>query len=171
MVYRKVNDEVLYSDERVVTVSAGDLVFLKEAAARNSRKRVRFCTHAGLEDKTHEMFIVHGKDAYVRPHKHLGKSESFHTLEGEVDIIVYDDNGQVTKVIEMGDMASGKVFYYRIDEPLFHTLRIRSEWVCFKEVTAGPFNREATLFAPWSPEETDTVGVVEFMRLLHMEVK
>lgn len=166
MKYKKFNEEVLYPRESVVTVSACDLAFLKEAAVKNPRRRIRLCAHAGTEEKTHEMFIVHGRDVYVRPHKHLGRSESFHVLEGQVDIILYNDAGQLMQVIEMGDMPSGKTFYYRITEPLFHTLRIRSEIICFKEVTAGPFNPETTVYAPWSPDEKDTGGVRRFMQIV-----
>ncbi|MDO8662348.1 MAG: WbuC family cupin fold metalloprotein [Candidatus Omnitrophota bacterium] len=167
MVYKKINDEVLYSDEQIVTVSASDLAFLKEAATHNVRKRIRLCTHTGVNDKVHEMFIVHMKGAYVRPHKILGKSESFQVLEGEVDVILYADDGRLTRVIKMGDMASDKAFYYRLPESVFHTLRVRSEVVCFKEVTLGPFISNGTIFAPWSPDQNDLSGVAKFLEKLN----
>lgn len=167
MGYKKINDEVLYFGDGAVTVSLRDLAFLKEAAQKNPRKRIRLCAHSSVDDKIHEMFIVHGKEAYVRPHKHLDRGESFQVLEGEVDILLYDDQGRITQVIEMGDMASGKCFYYRIASAVFHSLRIRSKVLCFKEVTSGPFNPAGMVFASWAPEESDAMGVREFMRILH----
>ena len=166
MRYKKFNDEVLYSLDPVVQVRAEDIAFLKAEAARNPRQRIRLCAHPGVEDKTHEMFIVHSQGTYVRPHKHFHKSESFHVLEGEVDVVLFDDNGQRVETIRMGAFSTGKVFYYRVTAPVFHTLRIISDTVCFKEVTGGPFNREDTFFAPWSPEDGDTSRVEAFLKEL-----
>jgi cupin fold WbuC family metalloprotein len=164
MNYKKINDEVYYSQEAIRTISGKDLNFLKELALKNHRQRVRLCMHKSPEDKVQEMFIIHGRDAYVRPHKHLTRGESFQVLEGEVDVVLYDDVGNVTRVIEMGDQLSGKAFYFRLDPPVFHTLNIHSPVLCFKEVTSGPFNKQDTFFAPWSPDETDLEAVAIFKK-------
>jgi len=164
MNYKKINDEVYYSQEAASSVGAKDMDRLKELALKNPRQRVRLCTHKGVEDKIQEMFIIHGRDVYVRPHKHLTRGESFQVLEGEVDIVLFDDAGNVTRVIEMGDPLSGKAFYFRLDDPVFHTLRIHSPVLCFKEVTSGPFNKQDTVFSPWSPEDKNTEAVAVFMK-------
>ena len=116
------------------------------------------------------MLIVHGKSTYVHPHKHPGKSESTHIIEGLVDIILFDDDGRIDRVIEMGDYASGKIFYYRIATPIFHTLIIRSDILVFHETTNGPFNKESTIFAPWAPEEADSTSVSHFLSNLNERV-
>lgn len=36
------------------------------------------------------MLIVMAKGSYIRPHKHKNKSESFHIIEGLLDVIVFD---------------------------------------------------------------------------------
>jgi cupin fold WbuC family metalloprotein len=164
MNYKKINDEVYYSQEDISTMSAQDLDYLKAFALKNPRQRVRLCTHKRAEDKIHEMFIIHGRDAYIRPHKHLTRGESFQILEGEADIILYDDAGNVTRIIEMGDSRSGKIFYFRLDTSIFHTLRIHSPVLCFKEVTSGPFNKGDIVFSPWSPNETDLDAVAIFKK-------
>jgi len=155
--------EVLYSTDRIVTVDAAAISELKRAAAANPRRRIRLCAHAGVDDRLHEMLIVHTRDTYVRPHKHIGKSESFHVIEGEVDVVIFGDDGDVTDVIQMGTVASGRPFFYRIATPLFHTLLIRSAELVFHETTNGPFNRAETLFASWAPEETSTASVQQFV--------
>ena len=43
--------------------------------------------------------------------------------------------------------------YYRINDPVYHCMLIRSPYVLFYEATLGPFVREDTQFATWSPEE------------------
>jgi cupin fold WbuC family metalloprotein len=112
------------------------------------------------------MLIVHTRETYVRPHKHPGKSESFHLIEGEVDIVFFDNEGKMTDVIAMGDYSSGKTFYYRIATPIYHTLLIRSDVIVFHEATNGPFRPQEMVFAPWEPDPTDSLAVSEFIRRL-----
>jgi len=112
------------------------------------------------------MLIVHAKNTYVRPHKHLNKSESFHIIEGSADVIIFNEEGSIIEVIEMGDFKSGKQFYYRLSEPYYHTLLIHCDFLVFHETTSGPFNRSDTVFASWSPSEEDTNGVNIFMESL-----
>jgi cupin fold WbuC family metalloprotein len=160
---RAESSEVRYATDAVVLVDAGDVAGLKRAAVENSRRRIRLCAHHSVDDRLHEMLIVHTSDTYVRPHKHIGKSESFHVVEGDVDVVVFDDDGDVTEVIRMGAFASGRPFYYRIAEPLFHTLLIRSEILVFHETTSGPFRRADTVFAPWAPADGDAAAVHRYL--------
>ena len=164
------NAEVLYAADLVVTVDAAAVAQLKRDAGLNSRRRIRLCTHRGVTDPLHEMLIVHTNETYVRPHKHLGKSESFHVIEGEVDVVIFDEGGKVTDVIRMGSFASGRPFFYRIADPLFHTLLIRSPILVFHETTNGPFRREETVFASWAPDDSDRAAVVQFLDRLNATV-
>lgn len=161
--YQKQNSEVLYTKVKISTVNQLEIENFKCLAHNNERKRIRLCTHSDSNQLLHEMLIVHGKNEYVRPHKHLGKTESTHIIEGLVDIVLFNDNGKIDRIINMGDYASGKIFYYRMDVPIFHTLIIRSDTLVFHETTNGPFNRISTVFAPWSPEDADTSSVSDFM--------
>jgi cupin fold WbuC family metalloprotein len=163
--------EVFVTDEAIVQVSRRDIASLCEKGVQNVRGRCRLCTHRDVDDSLHEMFIVHTKDAYVRPHKHLSKTESVHIIEGLADVVVFDDDGSITKVIRMGDYASGFRFYYRMSEPYYHMLLIRSDVVVFHETTNGPFKRTDTCFAVWSPDETDRTGQETFMRKVDRAVE
>jgi cupin fold WbuC family metalloprotein len=160
---RSESAEVRYATDAIVVVDAGDVAGLKRAAEENARRRIRLCAHHSTDDRVHEMLIVHARDTYVRPHKHVGKSESFHVIEGDVDVVVFDDGGQVADVIRMGAVPSGRPFYYRIADALFHTLLIRSEVLVFHETTAGPFQRADTVFAPWAPEDGDDAAVRSYL--------
>ena len=168
---KQINEEVFIAEDPIVTVGYQDIEFLKEKSKYNRRKRIRLCAHRDVEDKVHEMFIVHTKETYVRPHKHLNKSESFHINEGSVDVVVFDDDGNIMEVIQMGDYSSGRKFYYRISAPYYHTLYITSEFLVFHETTKGPFRRDDTIFAPWSPEEGDIAAVEKFMKQLAQAVE
>ena len=88
----KFNEEVLFAADAIVQIDASDIEELKQKAKKNPRKRIRICVHKDKKDKIHEMLIVHEKSCYVRPHKHINKVESFHIIEGEVDILLFDEN-------------------------------------------------------------------------------
>lgn len=161
---RQVGEEVFYNDSPSVSISRGEIDFLKGHAAATARHRGRICTHGAPESSFHEMFIVHPRDAYVRPHMHLGKEESFHIIEGSVDVVIFKERGEIADIIHMGDYASGLTFYHRIGTSCYHMFLIRSDELIFHEATTGPFSREETIFAPWSPDDADRDGVDRFRR-------
>ncbi|MFC1570453.1 WbuC family cupin fold metalloprotein [Candidatus Omnitrophota bacterium] len=146
---KKINEEVYYTEDSITKVDRSDIDFLKEKALGNERKRARLCSHLDGEDLLHEMLIVLVKGAEFPAHKHLGKSESFHIIEGEVKVIIYDESGKVKEEIEMGDYSSGKKFYYRLSGEEFHTVVPGSDVVVFHEITNGPFKDGDTVFSSW----------------------
>ena len=165
MKYKEKSPEVLIADEAIVKVARPDVELLKSRAPATARRRARFCAHRDT-DSIHEMLIVLSRGTYIRPHKHLNKVESFHIVEGAVDVVIFDDEGKVTEIVRMGDYASGRNFYYRLSQPAYHTLILRSEVLVIHETTNGPFRREETLFAPWAPEEDDAKAAEAFLKKL-----
>ena len=165
-----VSHEVIHSTGKQITIDPKEIDQLIELASINKRKRIRFCVHKTPLEDVHEMFIVHPYGAYVRPHLHVNKIESMLVLKGEVDFVVYNDEGTVQKVIQMGELNSGKIFYNSLREATYHTLLIRSEWLGFLEGTQGAFDRKDTMFPEWSPEENDTVRVKEYLTELEREL-
>jgi cupin fold WbuC family metalloprotein len=99
------------------------------------------------------MVIAIASSSYIRPHRHIGKSESFHVVDGVVDIVMFDGAGAITDVIELGDRTSGRSFYYRLAESRFHMPLSRTDVMVIHEVTNGPFDRDRTIFAPFAPAE------------------
>ena len=164
------NSEVLYAKDAITKVDQSDVNYFKQLSSNNLRNRVRLCTHLSPDNSLHEMIIVHGCEAYVRPHMHPGKSESTHIIEGIADVVVFDNTGGIDSIIRMGDYSSGRNFYYRMAAPIFHTLIIRSDVLVFHEVTNGPFNRKDTVFAPWAPADDDSAAVSAFMSELSEKV-
>jgi len=151
----KESDEVFYPDENLVVVGNKELDKLKQLALCNDRQRARLCTHNSPESKLHEMFIVHAKECYVRPHKHVGKDESISILEGEADVVMFDDDGEINQVINTTVSNSSKAFYCRIPDSIYHMLIIRTEFLVFYECTQGPFIRDDTVFPEWAPLDED----------------
>jgi cupin fold WbuC family metalloprotein len=160
--YKK-NSEVYHSKEDFFSLSKEDINRLISLAKNTTRGRVRYCSHSSGQESLHEMFIVHPKGAYVRPHKHLEKIESMLVIDGEVDYVMFDNDGNVDNVVKMGNYESKKSFYQTIRKDKFHTLVIKSEWLVFLEITNGPFDKENTVYAEWSPKESDTLSVEVFL--------
>lgn len=152
---KKISEEIYYSHDHNIAVSKETIDFLKARAKENPRKRCRLCTHKDTNDIIQEMLIVHTKGNYVIPHKHLNKSESMHLIAGEIDLYLFDESGNITNIIQMGDSSTGKVFYHRMPESTYHTIIIKSDLLVFHETTKGPFNRADTIYAPWAPDEGD----------------
>jgi cupin fold WbuC family metalloprotein len=160
---KKINDEVFVAEDRIVRAGPPEIAFLKAQAASNPRKRARICAHRSSGDRLHEMLIAISSDSYIRPHRHRDKSESFHIVEGSVDVVFFDDAGKIADVVELGDANTGRNFYYRLSDSLFHTLVIHSEFLIVHEVTNGPFVREETIQAPFAPAEEDAVQARRYM--------
>jgi cupin fold WbuC family metalloprotein len=171
MNYKEFNKEVLYTTDAITAVNAGDMERLKAMAAGNPRKRIRLCCHDDVKNALHEMLIVHARGAYVQPHKHTAKSESFHIIKGKLNVVIFNNDGSILKVVQMGDQRSGKSFFYRLSKDYFHTVIPESKWVIFHETTNGPFRREDTVFAPWAPDEGDPGRTRVYLNKLEKEVK
>ena len=161
----ELNEEVFMAQGPMTLVDSSFVQSLKIKASGNNRERARLCAHRSVKDKVHEMLIVLPMGIYVRPHKHPNKSESFHIIEGNVDIVVFDDDGEIMEVVRMGDYSSGKTFYWRLSESLYHMVIPRSQIVIFHESTSGPFDRTiSNVPAPWAPEEHDEVSGQEYRK-------
>lgn len=163
---RRESDEVLNSLISNVDLSLETITKLGEISKGTDRQRIRLCVHRNTTESVHEMFIVHPKGAYVPPHKHLGKSESMLVLDGETDYFLFGEEGKIEKKISMGDYRSGKSFFFRLQEPLFHSILIRSNTLTFLEITKGPFRRNDTIEAPWAPKQDNSEEVDRFLEEL-----
>jgi len=157
------NPEVIYADEPLITVDRAEIDVLKTRAAGNPRRRARLCAHGSPDDLVHEMLIVHTADTYVRPHKHLDKVESFHVVEGEGRIVLFDDDGRIDRVIRVGSYSTDRCFYYRLSSASFHTVLIDSPVLVFHETTSGPFRPHETVWAPWAPDGSDAEACAAYL--------
>lgn len=171
MKWIKQNNAVFGTTSNIVTINNSDVIMLKQNVAASADKRIRICTHQQPEDGLHEMLIVLLKGTYVRPHKHVNKSESFHIIEGLLDVIIFDDTGKIIDIITMGDFSSGKNFFYRLSTALFHTIFLRSDSVTFHETTNGPFQKENTIYPEWAPVSENKIAVNEFMTMLENSIE
>lgn len=161
--FRQISPEIVYADEGLVVADPAIVAALRDLAEQAPRRRARLCAHPSSDAAQHEMLIVMAGDGYVRPHRHWGKTETFTVLEGEVDALVFDEAGQVTGVAPMGAYGSGRAFFYRMPEGVFHSLAFRTPWLVFLETTIGPFDPSRSEGAAWAPGEDDPAAGRRFI--------
>ena len=166
----QINDEVFVAQDAIVHFGDEEIAFVKQQANISPRKRSRICAHKTNEDPLHEMLIAIVAGSYIHPHKHFGKSESFHIVDGEVDVAVFDENGHITDVFELGVPGSGRQFFYRLAESKFHTLIIRTDFLVVHEVTNGPFIRDNITLAPFAPNEGEFEKVEKYMQTVSEQI-
>jgi len=155
--YQNLKNKVLFIKKKDLSV------FKKKRNLKSGKGRI--CIHKSTKSKIHEMVVFHKKNAYVRPHKHLNKAESFQVIKGDVTLIIFNNYGKPIKKVDMGEYASGKIFYYKMQKSYFHTQIINRDTV-FKEVTNGPFIKKKTLEAKWSPKDSDQKKVKDYLLFL-----
>jgi cupin fold WbuC family metalloprotein len=171
MKWTKVDSEVFYPKQQdFVVITKKNIDFLIQVAKKNPGHRARYCTHNFVDDEVHEMVIYHKEGTYIRPHKHIGKTESFHLIDGETDVVFFDQDGNIDHALSLGVYESGKSFYYRIPESIYHSQIFRKNTL-FHEVTKGPFEKNETVFPRWAPSEDKTSLVNEYMKKLNLQVQ
>jgi cupin fold WbuC family metalloprotein len=154
--------EVFLAEGPITTIGVEDIEVLRRAVRKTSKHRVRINAHPGNDDGLHEMIIAIEPGSYVRPHKHPGKSEAFHIIEGQVDVVVFSEEGTIDRIVSLAAKGGVHPFYYRMSTPHFHTLIIRSDLLVVHEITNGPFVPTSAIYAAFAPEEGDTAKAAAF---------
>jgi len=140
---------VIRNKQDTIYIDRKKLEELKILAQKDPNKRARICLHKNDEEMVQEMIIAFCKDSYIRPHRHIDKSESYHIIEGRIEIIFYNDSGiEIDKVV-LSDKMDEHPFLFRISNSDWHTVVPKSDFVIIHEVTKGPFNKNSSEFADW----------------------
>ena len=166
----RINDEVFVAKDSIVVLGDEEFTFIRKQALSNPRQRARICAHRNSGNLLHEMFIALSKQTYIQPHRHRQKSESFHVVDGEVDVVLFEDDGAIHEVVRLGPPGSGRAAFYRLDSPRYHTLVIKSEFLLMHEVTNGPFDRRLTEYAPFAPGEENVEVINDYGRRLALQL-
>lgn len=162
MTLMQISPEVFLAEGPISTIGNEDIEVLRQAVRKTPKRRVRINAHPESTDQLHEMVIAIEPGSYIRPHKHPGKSESFHIIEGQVDIVVFGEDGSIERIVSLAASGGRHPFYYRMSAPHFHTLIIRSELLVVHEITNGPFLPTGTVYAAFAPEEADVAKAAAF---------
>ena len=134
-------------------------------AENSKRRRANTNLHRDASSLVQRLFISMMPDSYVRPHKHTQahKWECFLVVSGQLDFLLFDDNGVLTDRVTLS--AEGECRGIEIPPGQWHATVCR-EPVVFFEVKQGPYEVESDkVFADWAPEEAD-VNVPVFLEAL-----
>jgi cupin fold WbuC family metalloprotein len=148
---------VFHHKNDVIVVDGELTARVKESARNEPMRRARLNLHHSEEDQVQEMLIAFCKDSLIYPHRHVGKSESMHVVEGCVLIIFFDDSGRVTRRLHLGPAGSGLPSLYRLAVPAWHTVIPLDEVVVIHETTSGPFRRERYIPPTWVPRDDEAL--------------
>jgi len=123
---------------------------LKQLAKKTELKRSRICLHSSENALIQEMIIAVCKESLITPHRQLDKNKSYLIIEGDLNVIFYDNSGNIIEKTEMSAKKNEKIFAYRFDAGIWHTIIPLSDMVVFKETIDGPYIKENTEYADWS---------------------
>jgi cupin fold WbuC family metalloprotein len=125
---------------------------LATRAAASPRARAHHNVHEAPTDLVQRFFVVTNRNTYVRPHRHLTKSELAMVLRGRFDILTFDEQGTVTGRYSAGENTPSMA--YETARATWHTLVADSDGSAFFEVKEGPYDpATAAEFASWAPAE------------------
>lgn len=162
---KQVSPSVFVADQPVSEIGLREIEIIKQVALTNGQGQARICAHENADDNVHEMLIALTGKPYVRAHRHPGKTESFHMIEGRLTVVLFDYDGLVDRRVALGALGTDRSVYYRLSRAQFHTVLAEDDMVVFHEVTNGPFLGSAEM-APWAPDQNDELGQKAFLSKL-----
>jgi len=137
---------------------------LAAQAAASPRRRAHHNIHAGNADLVQRFLVTVSRDSYIRPHRHLARSELALVVRGGFDVLTFDDEGAVTERYAVGEGTS--TIGFETPQGTWHTLIARADGSTFLEVKEGPYDpATASQFAPWAPPEGDAAAPAFLERL------
>ena len=136
------------SSDGVFVLTNELLAELKEEARNSPLRRARICLHSDLHDKVQEMIIALCSDSTVEPHQHPEeKPESYHLIEGEMSVNIFNPEGSLLRVIKLHDQGPR---FYRISGRVWHQPIATTDIAVYHEVYTGPFLKERdVIYARW----------------------
>mgnify|MGYP003334997895 CR=1 FL=1 len=135
------------------TFGARDFSALSARAAAAERLRANLNVHTSLDANVQRLFIATEPGTYMRPHRHAEshKWEFFMVLRGRLDLLLFNDTGEVRERVTISPDTTPAV---EVPPGVFHA------YVCMQSGTVGFEVKEGAYvptpehdYAPWSPPE------------------
>lgn len=139
----------------------GDQVLddLSCAATLSPRRRSNFNVHTSYSDRVQKLFIHIQANSYIRPHRHVAsaKNEFFIVVSGSVRVVIFNNDGGVTEVVNLGEESQW--FACEITPYEWHTVICTGKEAIIFEVKEGPFDaKKAKEFPYGAPEEGSQIA-------------
>ncbi len=154
--------EITKNSEEMLFINHKMVERIKDEALQSPRQMARLLMHLSHEDPVQEMLIAMGRDCAVTPNSSIGQSESLQLVEGELLLVVFDENGKVMQQIEMAPPGNNKIFLYRLSSTPWHTMIPLTEIVVVHETLQGPFKKSSDPLPDWVP--TEAISMNQFLQ-------
>ena len=142
---------VFQNHDDLIIVDKDWIERVKDSARVATLRRARLNLHQSNDDKVQEMLIAFCGNSLNAPHRHVGKSESMHVIEGRVLIVFFNEDGSVMRRQLLGAPGTNLASLYRLCSPDWHTVIPLDDIVVIHEVTTGPFRARSETQPSWIP--------------------
>jgi cupin fold WbuC family metalloprotein len=165
---RKSTKYVYTTNDSVVQLNQADIRHLATKAQANTRGICRLLLHKNVDDLLHQMLIVHSRDKYIRPHKNSASAKSWQIIEGELELVIFNDRGDIQEHCTMSPNSIDRNFIVRLSDCYYHTLIPITDQTVLLETILGPY--DGTEYAPWAPEEANKSEAIYYFNKLREAV-
>lgn len=145
--------EFIYNNFELINESF--ILSIKKKILSKKISNYKVCFHKNRNYPVQEMINFFYGFNYNRPHKHINQiNESYHLIEGEMEIYLLSNNNKVFKKIKL--KKNSKNFrMFKINKPIYHFIVPSSKWLIYHEVTTGPWSSNLIKYASFAPENND----------------
>lgn len=113
---------------------------LYKQAEESARLRSHLLMHNSHQDKVQRLLIALVKGSFVEPHYHelSHQWEMFVVMQGEIQVCLHSDSGEVIKEFTAGDSSGVKIVEFSPGD--IHSVKCLSSRALMMEVKEGPFD-------------------------------
>lgn len=84
-----------------------------------------------------EEFVIYTSKSSIGVKLHVDTDRSLHILEGEVDVVFFDNAGNTLDVVELGEKTKGKFFCLRVPKGTLYSMVVKSDFLVSHEAMSG----------------------------------
>lgn len=143
---------VIQNNQDFISIDFSMIEKTKELAKTAKLRRARINLHHNYGDMVQEMIIVLCQNSMIMPHRHVGKTESLHAIQGRAKVFFFDDTGKVNRIFCLGDINTSLPVLYRISSPEWHTIIPLDEFFVVHEISEGPYDEIHNSYPEWGPK-------------------
>lgn len=125
---------------------------------------LRICLHKNIDEKLHQMVILHNNNVYRRPQKHNRRDETYQIIWGKMALFIFNNKGEI---VQSKILDTKKNFISRINHGYWHLTIPLTKYVIFHEIKSGKFNRSLdSIFPDWAPDGNDKLESTKYYQKL-----
>lgn len=106
-------------------------------AQKNPRLRMNYNLHDSLEAKAQRLLNALEPGTILPVHRHMNTSETYILLRGQLNVLFYDDNKNLTATFELNSTKGNFGIHIPIGQ--WHTLEVIETGTTIFEVKDGPY--------------------------------